>query len=240
MLGPALRPGDRPAWKARGTEKYTVSRAAPPSGRRLRLRAPPRTPPPRPAAVPAALRARCRRIRDDLAPERRAHDAAGAGPGPPPRAAGPPRRGRHRAPERRHGADRAVVDRRERQAGHVELDLQPRPARPCDRGLRRPGQRGPRRRRPVVRQHDRPRRPGSGVPDGLLPGPRWPSRRADGLRRSQGPARPGRHSRHLHRVLPVDAHPDAQCHEGLAAGLLPLEAGRQRRRGAVRAAHRPR
>ncbi len=49
----------------------------------------------------------------------------------------------------------------------------------------------------------------------------------------------GRHPRHRHGVVPVDAHHHAQYHEGLAAGLLPVEAGRQRRRGAVRTAHRP-
>ena len=53
-------------------------------------------------------------------------------------------------------------------------------------------------------------------------------------------AAPGGHARRRHGDLPVVAHPDAQHHEGLAARLLPLEAGRRRRRGAVRPAHHPR
>ena len=56
------------------------------------------------------------------------------------------RRGQEAA-ERRHRAHGALADRRERQAGHAELDLQPRPTRPRTRGLRQPGQRGARRRR---------------------------------------------------------------------------------------------
>ena len=84
------------------------------------------------------------------------------------------------------------------------------------------------------------RRPGAGLPDGLLPGARWPPRRADGLRPGQGPGRAGGHARHRHGDLPVVAHPHAQHHEGLAARLLPLEARRRRRRGAVRPAHDPR
>ena len=48
------------------------------------------------------------------------------------------------AAQRRDRADGAWLDRRERQAGHARLDLQLRPARACARGVRQPGERGPR------------------------------------------------------------------------------------------------
>ena len=123
-----------------GRVGYTLSRAAPPTGRRLRLRAPP--PGRRPidrrqflqlSALGAAGFATTSRLSATHSTQRV-----------------PARARRHaqqdlpavvdtKLAERRHRADGAVADRRERQAGHVELDLQPRPARPRARGLRQPG-----------------------------------------------------------------------------------------------------
>ena len=124
-------------------------------------------------------------------PERRASNARARSRRVPAKAKRRHRIPRHRgreqeAGERRHGAHRFLADRRERQARHVELDLQPQPARPRARGLRQPGQRCPRRRRRRVRQHDGPRRAGPGLPDGLLPGPR---RSPDRCRRTSCPPR---------------------------------------------------
>ena len=232
---PGRQRGRRAATGARG---YTSSCAAPPTGRWLRTRAAPAPAPHRPPAVPAALRARRRRVRRRHPPEQ-APEAARAGPGQARHL--PASRGRGcEAAERRHRADGAVAHRGERQARHAELDLQPQPARARARGLRQPGQRGARRRRGGVRQQHRPGRAGPGLPHGLLPGPRWPPHRADRLRPGQGPGRAGGHARHRHGHLPVVAHADAQHHEGLATRLLPLEARRRRRRGAVRPPHRPR
>ena len=84
------------------------------------------------------------------------------------------------------------------------------------------------------------RRAGPGLPHGLLPGPRGSPDRPDGLRPGHGPGRAGCHTRHRHGHLSVVPHADAQHHEGLAAGQLPVEARRRRRRGAVRPAHHPR
>ena len=87
-----------------------------------------------------------------LAPETSASSACRPGPGatPPSR-----RRWSTQAAQRRDRAHRPLADRRERQAGHAELDLQPRPTRARARGLRQPGQRGARRRRRALRQHHR-------------------------------------------------------------------------------------
>ena len=93
----------------------------------------------------------------------------------------------------------------------------------------------------ALRQHHGPRRPGAGVPDGLLPGPRGPSRRADGLRRRPSPSPPRSSPPASARCrCPWTPTMTLNITKDWLPGLLPLEAGRQRRRGAVRAAHHPR
>ena len=131
------------------------------------------------------------------------------------------------AGQRRHRADGTLADRRERQAGHAELDLQL-TSSPSTRSRASPARsaRCPATTSPCSSTRTAQRRPGAGLPDGLLPGPRRPPRRADGLHPGQGPARAGGHARHRHGDLPVVAHAHAQHHEGLAARLLPLEARR--------------
>ena len=192
-------------------------RAAPPSGRRLRLRASSGTPAHGPPAVPAVLRARCRRSGDGHSPQLHAPEAPRPGPAPASRRGGAPRRGRHPAVQWGDRADRSLVGRRERQAGHLELDLQPRSARPRAGGFCQSGERGSRRRRRCLRQHDGPRRPGAGVPHGLLPGSWGPSPPSDRLRGGAGPTRSCCDARRGYRLVPVVAHLEPQHREGLAS-----------------------
>ena len=218
--GPAAGPRTGLRWRAIGGCWVHSCRAAPPSGRRLRLRAAPSgTPAHRPPPVPAALRARCRRARDGHPPERQRIRSTACRPGP---AATPtpslPAVVDTDAAQRRHRADRALADRRERQAGHAELDLQPRPARPRARGLRQPGRaRCPATTSPLfvntTARAVQVQAYRMGYYQGL--GGRLIVQ-TDFVAAKAQPApvvTPGMGT----VTLPVVAHPDAQRHEGLAA-----------------------
>ena len=131
-----------------GALGYTSSRAAPPTGRwlraRCRLRRSARSTAANSCSSPRSARPGSPAA---TAPERQAPRAAGTGEGQARRRTPQPAVVDTKLRQRRHRAHGALADRRERQAGHAELDLQPRPARPRARGLRQPGQRGARRRR---------------------------------------------------------------------------------------------
>ena len=115
-------------------------------------------------------------------------------------------RRQRQAGQRRRHTDRTLAHRRERQARHAELGLLARPARPRARGFRQPGQRGPRRRRRLVREHDCTGGAGSGLSDGLLPGPGWPADLAERHGQGRSAAAPRRFGGDRHRDVPVVTH----------------------------------
>ena len=230
---------DEPRSQVNGDPWVHSRCAAPPSGRRLRPASvrPRRTRRRRPAPVPPALGARRRGLAAANPAPRDKRPGAGACPAP--RQADGPAVVERRSCQRRDRADRAVADRRERQAGHPQLDLQPRAAQPRARGVRQPGQRGARRRR-RARSSTRPRRAVQRRCTG------WATTRAsadgssaDRLRGRPPPSRPV--VRRPGTVsCPWKPTMTLEHHQGLAARLLPPQAGRQRRRGAVRPADDPR
>ena len=91
----------------------------------------------------------------------------------------------------------------ETQAGHLELDLQPQPARARVRGLCQPGQCGPGDDVAVFVSTTGRAVQVQAYRMGLPPGPRWPAHRPDRLRPGGGPGRARRLAGHRYGDLSV-------------------------------------